>query len=460
MPPKRSRVVHAGAAVALAAALVLGLLNRSDAPGPPGETQVAPPPSLSPAEVRTWTAAAAKVEEPRGELTGMAAAVSVPAELRHYAERRRFLAVQVAETQEQEVDLPHDEAALIQLIRAGQLVRMSVLGDNYILYGVGASATGEPFTHWDQRTHVRIPLFDGWADAQDAEEDLLPQVEAKKGEAAQRRAELRQTPVRARTRRRQIRAQIRALDGEASALESGRRELSSWYEDESRRHLLVAEYHLIQEFAQEGAGRSYDLGDATQRWLMRARLLSYVRPQARDVILELAARYHERFRRPLPVTSLVRTEAYQLQLRRSNPNATTIDSPPHATGLAFDVAYGHMTAAEQDAIMEDLRQMESAGRVEALRETRNHFHVFVFPDGQRPSEQLIAASLDDIHPSRFVQRPSTGPGARAASSKMRRAASVRRAPARKTAIRRAPARKAPARAAPRHGTTPAGGAGR
>jgi hypothetical protein len=452
MPSKGRRVLHAGAAIALGVALAIGLLGRGSVFAPPGETEVAPPPALSSAEARTWKAAAKRVEERRGEPTGMGVSVSVPAELRHYAERRRFLAVQVAETQEQDVELPHDEAALIEQIRAGRLVRMSVLGDDYILYGVGANATGEAFAHWDERTGARVPLFDGWADARDAQDALAAQAAAKKDEAAQLRAQLRRTSVKQRTRRRQIQAQVRAADREAAAVETRRKQLASWYEDYDRRRRLVEEYRLIQEFAADAGGRAYDIEQPTQRRLMRARLLAYVRPEARDAILELARSYRERFDRPLPVTSLVRTEAYQLQLGRSNPNATTIDSPPHATGLAFDVHYGHMTAAEQAAIMDDLRRMERDGRVEALRETRNHFHVFVFPDGQRPSEQLIAASLDDVRPARVASRTSGGARSKVASSKMRRAASVKKAPARKAAVRRAPPRKTPAKASTRRTT--------
>ena len=445
MPSKRYHRVHVGAAIAWAAALAIGLLSRSSVQAPTSEPEVPPPPALSSSEARTWKAAAREVEEKRGEPTGMGASVRVPAELRHYAERRRFLAVQVAETAEQDVELPHDEAELIEQIEAGKLVLMSVLGDDYILYGVGASSTGEPFAHWDQRTGARIPLFDGWADATDAAQEIAPQVAAKKQEAAQRRAELRRIRVtaRTRTRRRQLQAQIRAADREAAALEARRKQLVAWYDDYDRRRLLVGEHARVQEFARDAGGRSYDLQDPVQRRLMRARTLAYVRPEARDVILELAKRYRERFNRPLAVTSLVRTEAYQLQLGRSNPNATTIDSPPHATGLAFDVHYGHMTAAEQEAIMDDLRQMESEGRVEALRETRNHFHVFVFPDGQRPSEQLIAASLDDVRPARVAQRSSGGSRSKVSSSRVRRAAaSTKKAPTRKAPARRAPRRTA------------------
>jgi hypothetical protein len=409
---------------------------------------MAAPPELAPAEARTWKAAAQRVAEARGEHTGMAAAVRVPAELRHYAERRRFLAVQVAEAEEQDVTLPHDEAELITLIRSGQLVRMNVLGEDYILYGVGASATGEPFAHWDERSRAPVVLLSGWAEFKDRDEELVKRIEAAKDEAARLRTRLKRTRVRARTLRRQLQAQIRAVDARVASGRAERKRLAFWYEDWDRRKRLVSENTLVDEFARDFDGRSYDLSQPGQRRLMRARMLAYVRPEARDYILELARDYRQAFGRPLAVTSLVRTEAYQLQLGRSNPNATTIDSPPHATGLAFDVHYGHMTADEQEAVMDFLARSERDGRVEALRETRNHFHVFVFPDGRRPSERLIADSLDDVRPARVVSRTSGGARARVASSRVRKAASVKRAPTRKASVGR-PAAKAPAPAAKR-----------
>ncbi|HET8644711.1 MAG TPA: DUF5715 family protein [Vicinamibacteria bacterium] len=435
------------------AAVAAGLLTRSSTPPPMGgDADIAAPPEVPAAEARTWKAAARRAAEPRGERTGMGAAVHVPSELRHYAERRRFLAVQVAETEEQDIDLPHDEAELIEFIRAGQLVKMPVLGDDYLLYGVGASASGEPFAHWDERSGAQVPLLTGWAEYKDQDEELAAREEEAKAEAARLRAELKRTRVRARTRRRQLQSQIRAADSRAAALQTQRKRLASWYDDYDRRRRLVSEYALIHEFARDFDGNEYDLEQPAQRRLMRARLLQYVRPEAREVILEVAREYNQAFGRPLPVTSLVRTEAYQLQLGRRNPNATTIDSPPHATGLAFDVHYGHMTAAEQEAVMSVLARMEQDGRVEGLRETRNHFHVFVFPDGQRPSERLIADSLDDVRPAARVARTSGGTRSKLASSRVRRAASVRRAPTRTTAEKKAPARKAPATTRTRRST--------
>ena len=81
-----------------------------------------------------------------------------------------------------------------------------------------------------------------------------------------------------------------------------------------------------------------------------------------------------------------------------NPNATRISTPPHATGLAFDVYNFFMTATEQDYLMAVIARMKDAGRVEALRENRDHIHVFAFADGARPDEKLIASSLRVTRP--------------------------------------------------------------
>ena len=125
------------------------------------------------------------------------------------------------------------------------------------------------------------------------------------------------------------------------------------------------------------------------------RLLSFLRPPARDVLLEIAHEYKTTFDRPLPITSMVRPEQYQRRLGEKNPNATRISTPPHATGLAFDVYNFFMTATEQDYLMAVIARMKDAGRVEALRENRDHIHVFAFADGARPDEKLIASSLNE-----------------------------------------------------------------
>jgi hypothetical protein len=125
-------------------------------------------------------------------------------------------------------------------------------------------------------------------------------------------------------------------------------------------------------------------------------------------LLEIARHYHAQFGRPLPVTSLIRTERYQQRLGEVNANATQIATPPHTTGLAFDVYDRYMTAAEQNELMRFVAQLEDEGRVEALRETRDHLHIFAFADGRRPAEALIARSLDAVRPA-LVGSPRRAP---------------------------------------------------
>jgi hypothetical protein len=110
---------------------------------------------------------------------------------------------------------------------------------------------------------------------------------------------------------------------------------------------------------------------------------------------EIAKAYHDKFDRPLPVSSLVRPEQYQHVLRRYNRYAVLIDTPPHSTGLAFDIDYRYMSGAEQNFLMSELARLKDEGRIEVIRERGANYHVFVFLDGQRPSAYLIMNSLQD-----------------------------------------------------------------
>jgi hypothetical protein len=379
--------------------------------------------------VNPWRAAAKLVEEERGKPIGRAARVHVPGELQHYGDKRRFLAVQVASWKENEYPIPHDEAELAQMIEHGDLVEVPAVGDNYVLYGVGANATDEPLAHYDKATGDDIPLYAGWDRFQDAAEGWGAQIDARKAAAAQATAEaaaLKRTETR---RRRSLLAQAKQARQEASALERRRARVAAWYEDYDRRRLLVSERQTLDDLARRLGPRPYDLDDPKDRRAFRGRLLSFIRPPARDMVLELAARYHERFRRPLPVTSLVRSEAYQRLLGETNPNATRIAVPPHTTGLAFDVYYHYMPADEQDAFMKMVADAKDAGRVEALRENRDHVHIFAFPEGRRPPEALIADALGAVRPTRVAARLGDGGTPRASRA-------ARRTPRTRVAARR------------------------
>ena len=438
MGTSRRRFIFVCAALlAAVGALVAHLWLRRLAPVDPDEP---PPPMVdAPGARTTWKHMARKVEEPRGEPVGRQARVNIPVELRHYTDRKRFLAIQVAATREQEFDTPHDYAELARMIGREQLVEIKPLGDEYLLYGVGGLANGDPFTHHDPATGAEIPLYDGCGDFRDADDEMAARLEELRARAADQRKQLSRLRRTAANRRRRAALQS-SINGTTAAmriLEKRRKLIATFYEDYDRRRLVVSEYRLLADFARDFDGRRYDLVQPSQRLRLKARLLSFLRPEARDLMVDVARGYMEEFERPLPVSSLVRTLGYQRRLTESNRSATHIDVPPHASGMAFDVYTGRMAAREQQWVMDRIAGLEREGRVEALREPNDHVHVFVLPDGRRPPESLIATSKREM---------TGGPAAAPAPAGARRPAS--RPGVRKPA---APARPAPRPAPPRGG---------
>jgi hypothetical protein len=335
------------------------------------------PENTAPADPETWAAAVARVEERRGSPDRL----QIPPELLHEADRRRFLAVQMADSREERYDLPHDQAELVEMIQRGELVEVKALGRDHLLYDVGTSLREDPLTHYDAGSGKDVPLF---ADMQAwlAEDQRLATLAERKGAEA-----------------------ARAKD----QLEF----LNSYYGQPGTRDELFREHAAVTALARDFDGMRYDLADPSDRTRFQVRLLSFVRPEARDVLLEVARAYHDRFGRLLPVTSLVRTQRYQRRLSRVNPNAALVDTAPHTTGQAFDISYKYMAHDEQNFVMSTLARMEDEGQVEALRERRNHFHVYAFSGGQRPAEPLVASLLDDVqaaNPAAYRAKPAPRKG--------------------------------------------------
>ena len=348
----------------------------------------------APPDPFSWVAAIARVEEVRGS----AGRITTPGELQHYGDRRRFLAVQMADSREESYDLPHDVADLAQMIQRGQLVGLRALDDDYILYDVGTDAREDPLAHYDLDTGKDIPLFPSMEDYE-AEDARLAAINP----------------------------------GTATSPRAGDREkrelLAAYYRDPARAEMLFGEHRAVSELAANFNGIAYDLSNPDDRTRFQVRLLSFIRPEARDVLLPIARAYHEQFGRLLPISSLVRTERYQRRLSRVNRNATTVDIPPHATGMAFDISYKFMAADEQNFLMEHVARLEAEGRVEALRENRNAIHVYTFAGGRRPPEPTVAGFLSDVedaHPGSAVKRaPAPKPRARRAAARGKARASAR-----------------------------------
>lgn len=351
------------------------------------------PVTAPPAMIDPWQEAALKVEEDRGEPMGRQAKIEVPAQLKLGEDPRRFLGIQVAEWREQKLQTPHDFADLISLIRRGELVELPALGQHYILYGVGYSASDEPFTHYDKAAGKSVTLYGSDAELEQEHTQIADSLKLLEETVKGLREELKAAPKRDRALRTRLLSDVAENERAAKSLKERQKLLDSFYKKESTRRLLAAEYETISTLARDFGGRAYDLQDAAARKAFKIRLLSYLRPAALKVLEEIAKTYWDKFGRPLAVTSLVRPDEYQRQLRETNPNATLIEVPPHTTGLAFDLYYRYMNAAEQTFIMSELGRLQEQGRIEVLRERRDHYHVFAFADGRRPDEDLIQQTL-------------------------------------------------------------------
>lgn len=334
-----------------------------------------------------------KVEQDRGEVVGRKAAVEVPDQLKHYVDRHRFLAVQAAALQAQPETIAVDFADLVPLIQRGELVEMTPLGTDYVLYGVGYSAGDDPFAHYDDATKQAIPLA---ATEQAITEELKRASDAVKASAAKLASfevERRRTVKRDRSRRATLSRQVTQAQKALAATKTRSKVLAAFYAEPKRRQSILAEYQQLWALARDFAGETYDLNDSSGRRRLKIRLLSFIRPEARDVLTHIAHEYREKFDRPLPVSSLVRPVQYQHELAATNSNAARGPSPPHSTGLAFDLYYRYMSAAEQEFLMSLIARLKDDGRVEALRETRDNIHVYVFDNGHPPDEKLIARAI-------------------------------------------------------------------
>ncbi|MFY9574288.1 MAG: DUF5715 family protein [Blastocatellia bacterium] len=370
--------------------------------------------------------ALAKVEEDRGEAAGRKATVTIPEQLKHYVDRRRFLAVQAAYSQEHVNSISRDFADLLKLIQRHELVEMIPLGTDYILYGVGESVSGEPFSHYDQAAQQDIPLA--------ATEASLTEQARQAADAARESAStLADLETKRRRTRKRDRAQQAALAKEIvqakktlASKKSRSKLLTAFFASPERRNLLLAEYQSLSDVARDFEGETYDLTDSDSRRRFKIRLLSYIRPEARDLLIQIAQEYKQKFDRPLPVSSLVRPVQYQRELGATNSNVARGATPPHSTGLAFDLFYRYMSAAEQDYLMSTIARLEAQGRVEALRETRDNIHVYVFGNGHPPEDQVIARVIAAEAPRKVSKKTRVAAAQSHKTRKKPRVAAARR----------------------------------
>ena len=356
-------------------------------------TEIAPVNSRSTTEL--WEQAVAKVKEDRGEVPG-ATPLEIPPELRLYPERRWFLATQVAEVRKHNLVTSQDYLDLATKLKNGDLVGVPAVTDTYVLFGVGQIANTDPFARHENDRNVELydehQLREEFARLDTEQANLATEISSLNKQIAGLNR-------RDRTRRSELQKQLATQQAQLRSNDEHKKQLHELYGQPASRERLFRDYESLQTLAKDFRGRTFHLEKPGDRQALKVTLLSSLRPQAFKLMEEIAARYHRQFDRPLPVSSLVRPEQYQDSLRRVNRSATVIDTPPHSTGLAFDIDYRYMSAAEQNFLMTELARLKQAGRIEVLRERSANIHVFVFIDGTRPGDELVTASLEDVGPS-------------------------------------------------------------
>lgn len=107
----------------------------------------------------------------------------------------------------------------------------------------------------------------------------------------------------------------------------------------------------------------------------------YLRPWTKLFLDRLSSQFRSRFGRPLRITSLIRTSAYQTQLSRRNGNAASAvgkKRSSHLTGASLDISKKGMAAAQQRWLRNVLASLKAKGYLFAVEEFyQPNFHVMV-----------------------------------------------------------------------------------
>jgi len=356
----------------------LALRQPGDRPNPAG---------VHAADSDLWARAVEKVKEDRS-----GGAVETPPELRHYEDRHWFLATQVAEVRKFNLQSCQDFLDLAAMTERGELVSLPAVTDNYILFGVGARADGAVFSRYIDDHNIELYDESELRDAYVLLDAARSKLQAELSSLEKQLAALKKSD---RKKRGELQKEITAREEELKSKDEEKALLDRSYGQASGRQQLFRDYESLRTLAKDFGGRSFNLDDPSDRQAMKVTMLSSIRPEALKILEEVAKVYHEKFGRPLPVSSLIRPEQYQNALRKVNRNAVLIDTPPHTTGLAFDIDYRYMSGEEQTFLMTELARLKKEGRIEVIRERSANFHVFAFVDAQRPADELITASLDE-----------------------------------------------------------------
>lgn len=107
----------------------------------------------------------------------------------------------------------------------------------------------------------------------------------------------------------------------------------------------------------------------------------YCRPWTLQFLTDVSDAYYAQFKKPLQVTSAVRTVEQQSKLRRKNKNAAPIDgdtASSHLAGLTIDIGKRGMSRKERKWFDNYLVDMQRAHVIEAAEERRQAcYHIMV-----------------------------------------------------------------------------------
>lgn len=110
----------------------------------------------------------------------------------------------------------------------------------------------------------------------------------------------------------------------------------------------------------------------------------YLRPWAHLFLERLSSQFHSKFGRPMRVTSLLRTAAYQRSLRGRNGNAAAAVGPKrsaHLTGACLDISKKGMSGTQIRWVRNVLSSLRSKGYLYAVEEFQQPvFHILVHRD--------------------------------------------------------------------------------
>jgi hypothetical protein len=108
----------------------------------------------------------------------------------------------------------------------------------------------------------------------------------------------------------------------------------------------------------------------------------YCRPWTALFLADLARAHKAVFRKPLEVSSAVRTVEYQKRLRTVNGNAAQAEGDivsPHLTGATIDIPKDGLSRKEMDWMRRNLFDLQQAGKIDVEEEFQQScFHITVY----------------------------------------------------------------------------------